>query len=76
MSEPFQNGKVLNPKVNYGIGQKIRFKCQDSNFTMDGPNELECLDDGTWSDMLPTCKPLSSCNILPRYGIYWKNKTF
>ena len=65
LSDPFPNGRVLNRRASYGIGQTIRLDCQDSNFTMDGPNHLVCLDDGTWNDMLPTCKFTLSCNILP-----------
>ena len=67
LNEPFPNGKVLNPKMNYGIGQTIRFECKDSNYEMDGPDQLECLDDGTWSDMLPTCMKKLTCADVPRY---------
>ena len=66
LNEPFPNGKVLNPKINYGIGQTIRMECKDSNYEMDGPSQLECLDDGTWSDMLPTCSKILSCADVPR----------
>ena len=54
--------------MSYGIGQIIHFECKDSNYEMDGPNQLECLDDGTWSDMLPTCMKKRTCEDVPRYG--------
>ena len=66
LNEAFPNGRVLNPKINYGIGQTIRLECKDSNYEMDGPSQLECLDDGTWSDMLPTCSKILTCADVPR----------
>ena len=69
LNEPFPNGKVLNPKMNYGIGQTIRFECKDASYEMDGPNQLECLDDGSWSDMLPSCLKILTCEDVPRYAL-------
>ena len=56
MEEPFPNGHVVDAKPEFRIGEKIELRCNGSNLNMDGPSQLTCLDDGSWSDILPTCQ--------------------
>lgn len=36
------------------VGHKLRFKC-DTEYTMNGPEEIECLQTGKWNAPFPTC---------------------
>ncbi|XP_042369307.1 complement factor H-like [Plectropomus leopardus] len=36
------------------IGHKLRFSC-DNQYTMDGSEEVECLETGKWNTAFPTC---------------------
>ena len=38
------------------IGGRLKFSC-DKGFNIDGLEELECLEDGSWSDLPPICQP-------------------
>lgn len=56
--EDFQDGRIMNSKSSgyYDIGDRLNLVC-DSGFILDGPDSLNCLEDGSWSDILPTCIP-------------------
>ena len=65
IKDPFPNGRIVNPRLNYGIGQDIRLACKDSTFKMEGQNVLECLPNGSWSNALPKCIKILSCAGIP-----------
>ena len=65
MRDPFPNGRIVNPRLNYGIGQDIRLACKDSSFKMEGQNVLECLPNGSWSNARPKCIKILSCAGIP-----------
>ena len=50
----FPNGIIVNPQIGYSVNEILKLKCKDP-FIMDGPEELTCLDDGSWSDTFPNC---------------------
>ncbi|XP_006892182.1 PREDICTED: complement factor H-like [Elephantulus edwardii] len=64
VTEP-ENGRVisdaLEPGQEYSFGQVVRFEC-DSRFKLDGPQEIHCSADGTWSGEMPNCVEIS-CSI-------------
>ena len=56
----FLNGNfTLESKdlISAKIEEKIIFECEDG-FDLDGLESLECLEDGTWSDIPPICQPI------------------
>lgn len=36
-------------------GEKLRFHCRLRNHILQGNKEVECLENGQWSDPFPTC---------------------
>ena len=70
--QQLKNGRVLLPEDGGGgeedggslrVGEVVRFACEAS-YEVDGLESLECLEDGTWSDIPPLCQPLP-CNQPP-----------
>lgn len=49
-----ENGNVNNGNGPYGIGEEVTFTCNDG-FVLDGENKIICQDDGTFSNVAPTC---------------------
>ncbi|XP_045154228.1 complement factor H isoform X2 [Echinops telfairi] len=64
VTEP-ENGRVisgaLEPDQEYSYGQVVQFEC-DARFRLDGPKEIHCSADGTWSGTVPRCVEIS-CKI-------------
>lgn len=60
------NGKVLNLKPKYEVGEMAVFACEtQEGFQMDGHPNLVCLGDGRWSHKVPQCNPIP-CPSPPR----------
>ena len=57
--ESVEHGKVVSSVIDSDVkvSQTVSFECA-SGFEMDGLETLECLEDGTWSDLPPTCQPV------------------
>ncbi|XP_076818249.1 complement component receptor 1-like protein [Clavelina lepadiformis] len=62
--EPRDGFIIPNDQSFFDIGKKIWFKC-NREFELDGVKDLECLDNGKWSDDFPTCKLKSGKCRLP-----------
>ncbi|KAK2835147.1 hypothetical protein Q5P01_015631 [Channa striata] len=55
---------VMHPKLiatglspgheNVNVGHKLQFHC-DTEFTMEGPEEIQCSETGEWTGSFPTC---------------------
>ena len=59
----FANGKykmrnrvLPSSGTSVKVGSRLVFTC-NTGFYMDGQRSLECLEDGTWSDLIPICQP-------------------
>ncbi|XP_077970683.1 CUB and sushi domain-containing protein 1-like isoform X3 [Styela clava] len=61
------NGQTRPGKPIYDVGQSVIFLCRDG-FERDGAEAATCLDTGSFSENVPTCK--KSCNFpgLPNNG--------
>ena len=60
MPDKLANGLISSTNKNSSsarIEEKIGFSCEEG-FELDGLDELECLEDGSWSDIPPICQPL------------------
>ncbi|KAM6217294.1 complement factor H-like [Rhynchocyon petersi] len=61
VTEP-ENGRVisgaLEPGQEYSFGQVVKFEC-NSRFVLDGPKEIHCSADGSWSGEIPRCMEIS-----------------
>ena len=58
LPEAIENGGYPSPSApGVRVGQSLAFTC-NSGYEMDGLPSLECLEDGTWSDLPPTCQPV------------------
>nr|CAB3266736.1 sushi, von Willebrand factor type A, EGF and pentraxin domain-containing protein 1-like [Phallusia mammillata] len=49
------NGQQSTNNQKYRIGEQVDFSCDDG-FFLDGSEQLECLAEGVWSDVEPTCQ--------------------
>lgn len=47
---------------NYWAGQVVTFAC-DTGYHLEGPSNRLCLQDGNWSDTMPTCETSKFCSI-------------
>ncbi|XP_049724148.1 complement factor H isoform X1 [Elephas maximus indicus] len=61
VTEP-ENGRLisgaLEPDQEYSFGQVVQFQC-NSRFMLDGPKEIHCSADGTWTGKTPKCVEIS-----------------
>jgi Sushi repeat (SCR repeat) len=39
------------------VGEAVTFRCE-AGYELDGVERLDCLEDGTWSDIPPVCQPV------------------
>jgi Sushi repeat (SCR repeat) len=39
------------------VGEAVTFRCE-TGYELDGVERLDCLEDGTWSDIPPVCQPV------------------
>ncbi|XP_063356779.1 complement factor H [Pelmatolapia mariae] len=46
-------------------GQHLTFACEDSTYIIKGNATLECLENGHWSNPLPTCEAAKDCRRPP-----------
>ena len=71
---PFENGKryllsrdssklLLKKKAILHVGNTVEFECEEG-FTLDGPAEVQCLEDGSLSEEEPICQPIP-CTLAP-----------
>ena len=50
-------GGVVGGGRSLRVGEAVRFSCE-AGYELDGVERLDCLEDGTWSDIPPICQPL------------------
>jgi hypothetical protein len=50
-------GGVAEGGSSLRAGEVIRFSCE-AGFELDGLELLDCMEDGTWSDIPPLCQPI------------------
>ncbi|XP_031613608.2 complement factor H-related protein 3-like [Oreochromis aureus] len=56
-------------------GQHLTFACEDSNHIIKGNATLECLENGRWSNPLPTCEAAKDCRRPPPPLSHGRTKT-
>nr|XP_046251555.1 complement receptor type 1-like [Scatophagus argus] len=57
----------------YAYGSAIRYRCRVG--TLDGPREIWCTKDGTWSSPPPTCKEIT-CPSPNVFGAIWLQSAY
>uniref|UniRef100_A0A4W6F526 Sushi domain-containing protein n=1 Tax=Lates calcarifer TaxID=8187 RepID=A0A4W6F526_LATCA len=53
------------PAYEQRKGQKLRFSCRLRGHVLHGKAQVECLENGQWSDPFPTCGPPLGCERPP-----------
>ena len=43
---------------NYWAGQMVTFAC-DTGYHLEGPTNRLCLENGSWSEIIPTCEKIT-----------------
>lgn len=59
----FEHGKMEEYKTQINIGDRLKFTCNEG-YTLDGPAEIVCQVNGTFSDNQPLCQPVP-CSLPP-----------
>ncbi|XP_060890293.1 complement factor H-like [Labrus mixtus] len=53
---------IANKTVN--VGHNLRFQCDDQ-YSLEGPEVIECLQNGQWNKAFPTCTDRCKFTVLP-----------
>ncbi|XP_076820010.1 P-selectin-like [Clavelina lepadiformis] len=74
-----ENGSFGPVQRSYPVGSEVTFSCSDG-FELDGEEILACAGDGEWSDLFPTCEPITNIGCLkpptPEFGSFIPEQDF